>query len=125
MVKSITFVMVAIATIASGALGYSDNCNGSFRCNKDMGPICRGAWSRFSDWTHYNGYTSRVNGHCVAIYRCEGAYPSLTGREIKSLFEPIYGGQGCKGCGSHAFNGGKCEVTLNFCSDCSDSGTPH
>ncbi|KAF9337104.1 hypothetical protein BG006_006282 [Podila minutissima] len=69
MVKSITFVMVALATVAASALDFSDNCHGSGRCNKD--------------------------------------YPSLTGRQIKDLFKPIYEGQGCKSCGSHAFNGGK------------------
>ncbi|KAF9307326.1 hypothetical protein BGZ74_007137 [Mortierella antarctica] len=120
MVKSITFVMVALATVAASALGYSDNCHGSGRCNKGMGGICTAAYNRYSDNTVYNRYTSRTNGQCTAIYRCDGGYPSLTGRQIKDLFKPIYEGQGCKGCGSHAFNGGKCEVTLNFCSDCKD-----
>ncbi|KAG0332464.1 hypothetical protein BG000_009986 [Podila horticola] len=125
MVKSITFIMVAIATVAGSALGYSDNCHGSGKCNKGMGGICTGAFNRYSDNTVYNSYTSRTNGHCTAIYRCDGGYPSLTGRQIKDLFAPIYGGQGCKGCGSHAFNGGKCEVTLNFCDNCVDSGNPN
>ena len=104
---------------------YNDNCHGSGRCNKNMGNTCRGAWARFTDGTTYNGYTSRTNGNCVAIFRCGDKYPSMTGAQIKSLFEPIYGGQGCKGCGSHAFNGGSCEVTLNFCSNCLDSGNPN
>ncbi|KAF9976782.1 hypothetical protein BGZ73_007786 [Actinomortierella ambigua] len=90
-----------------------------------MSSICTGAFNRYSDNTIYNSYTSRTNGQCTAIFRCDGTYPSLTGAQIKELFKPIYGGQGCKGCGSHAFNGGSCEVTLNFCSNCVDSGNPN
>ncbi|KAF9347950.1 hypothetical protein BGX34_002789 [Mortierella sp. NVP85] len=125
MVKSFALLVVVAAATLSGALGLSDNCHGSIRCNKGMGPTCRTAISRFTDGTVYNGYTSRVNGNCAAIFRCNGDYPALRGSEIKKLFEPIYGGQGCKGCGSHAFNGGSCEVTVNFCSKCVDSGIPH
>ncbi|KAF9371239.1 hypothetical protein CPB97_002132 [Podila verticillata] len=124
MVNSITFFTVSLAALATSALGYSDNCQGSYFCNKGMGPLCTSAFTRFTDTTIYNGYTSRTNGHCTAIYRCDGAYPWLNGHQIKELFKPIYGGQGCKGCGSHAFNGGKCEVTLNYCADCKDSGIP-
>ncbi|KAG0039868.1 hypothetical protein BGZ82_006420 [Podila clonocystis] len=120
MVKSITFVMVALATATGSVLSYSDNCHGSGKCNKGMGGLCTGAFNRYSDNTVYNKYTSRTNGHCTAIFRCDGGYPSLTGSQIKDLFRPIYGGQGCKGCGSHAFNGGKCEVTLNYCDNCVD-----
>ncbi|KAF8928119.1 meiotically up-regulated gene family-domain-containing protein [Dissophora ornata] len=124
MAKSLAFLLVLAASL-SGTLAYSDNCSGSFFCNKGMGSLCTGAFQRFTDNTVYNGYTSRANGHCTAIYRCDGSYPSLTGRQIKSLFAPIYSGQGCKGCGSHAFNGGQCEVTLNYCSNCVDSGNPN
>ncbi|KAG0214383.1 hypothetical protein BGX31_001110 [Mortierella sp. GBA43] len=124
MIKSTALLVVVVATL-SGVLGYNDNCNGSSRCNKNMGNTCRGAIARYTDGTTYNAYTSRTNGNCVAIYRCTGDYPSLKGSEIKDLFKPIYEGQGCKGCGSHAFNGGKCEVTVNFCHNCLDSGNPH
>ncbi|KAF9371183.1 hypothetical protein CPB97_002184 [Podila verticillata] len=125
MVKSITFVMVAIATVVGSVFGFSDNCNGSGRCNKGLSRICTIAFNRFTDGTVYNSYTSRTNGQCVAIYRCDGNYPALTGSQLKGLFASIYGGQGCEGCGSHAFNGGQCEVILNFCSDCNDSGNPN
>ncbi|KAG0304815.1 hypothetical protein BGZ97_001331 [Linnemannia gamsii] len=125
MVQSITFFLVAIATVAGSVLGFSDNCNGSFRCNKGMSGTCTGAFNRFTDGTVYNDFTSRTNGDCTAIYRCSGTYPALTGSQLKALFAPIYNGQGCKGCGSHAFNGGSCEVTLNFCSNCLDSGNPN
>ncbi|KAG0204196.1 hypothetical protein BGX28_003771 [Mortierella sp. GBA30] len=124
MAKSFSLLLV-VAVAVSSVLGYSDNCHGSGRCNKGMGPMCTGAFERYSDNTIYNSYTSRTNGQCTAIYHCDGDYPSLSGAQIKNLFRPIYGGQGCKGCGSHAFNGGKCEVTLNFCSDCKDSGNPN
>ncbi|KAG0053540.1 hypothetical protein BGZ83_000893 [Gryganskiella cystojenkinii] len=117
--------MVAIATIVGSALGFSDNCNGSGRCNKGMKDMCTAAFNRFTDSTVYNDFTSRTNGQCTAIYRCSGTYPSLTGSQLKGFFAPIYQGQGCKGCGSHAFNGGSCEVTVNFCSNCVDSGNPN
>ncbi|KAF9348653.1 hypothetical protein BGX26_012946, partial [Mortierella sp. AD094] len=101
---------------------FSDNCHGSGHCNKNISTTCTAAFSRFTDGTVYNGYTSRVNEYCAAIYRCDGDYPSLTGAQVKAFFSLIYGGQGCKECGSHAFNGGSCEVTLNFFSNCIDSG---
>ncbi|KAF9170372.1 hypothetical protein BGX21_011060 [Mortierella sp. AD011] len=125
MTKSIAILFVLVAALSGAIEGFSDNCHGSGRCNKNMGPTCTVAFNRFTDGTVYNGYTSRVNGNCAAIYRCSGDYPSLTGAQLKQLFAPIYGGQGCKGCGSHAFNGGSCEVTLNFCSNCVDSGNPN
>ncbi|KAF8928089.1 hypothetical protein CPC16_007903 [Podila verticillata] len=125
MVKSITFAMVAIATVADSVLGFSDNCSGSGSCNKGMSGICTRAFNRYTDGTVYNDFTLRTNGQCTAIYRCNGAYPALTGSQLKGLFASIYGGQGCKGCGSHAFNGGQCEVTLDFCSNCVDSGNPN
>ena len=106
-------------------MAFSDNCHGSERCDKDMGDVCREAFARFTDDSTYNAYTSRTNGNCVAIYRCDGGYLSLTGAQLKTQFEPIFGGQGCKGCGSHAFNDGSCETTLNFCSNCFDSGIPN
>ncbi|KAF9947779.1 hypothetical protein BGZ65_008551 [Modicella reniformis] len=125
MITSPAFLLVIVAILSGTALGYRDNCSGSGLCNKGMGPNCRGAYARFSDNTVYNGYTSRTNGNCVAIYRCDGSYPGLSGAQIKNLFAPIYGGQGCKGCGSHAFNGGSYEGTLNYCSNCVDSGNPN
>ncbi|KAG0367006.1 hypothetical protein BGZ54_004571 [Gamsiella multidivaricata] len=125
MYKSLALLVVLAASLASTEAGYSDNCHGSGLCNKGMGDLCTGAFNRFTDTTVYNAFTSRVNGKCTAIYRCDGDYPNLTGAQIKSLFQPIYGGQGCKGCGSHAFNGGACEVTLNYCANCLDSGIPN
>ncbi|KAG0305114.1 hypothetical protein BGZ98_004573 [Dissophora globulifera] len=125
MVKSFTSLVIVVATLSGALAGFSDNCHGSGRCNKGMGPTCSGAFNRFTDSTIYDGYTSRTNGDCTAIYECTGDYPRLSGAQLKSLFQPIYGGQGCKGCGSHAFNGGSCEVTLNFCSNCLDSGNPN
>jgi hypothetical protein len=124
MIKSTALLLVIVATL-SGVLGFNDNCHGSGFCNKGMGPTCQGAFARFTDSTVYNGYTSRTNGDCTAIYRCDGDYPSLTGAQLKGLFAPIHGAQGCKGCGSHAFNGGSCEVTVNYCSNCLDSGIPN
>ncbi|KAI1288644.1 hypothetical protein EDD11_009843, partial [Mortierella claussenii] len=88
-------------------------------------PHFQGAYNRFSDGMTYNAYTSRTNGNYAAIFRCDGAYPSLTGAQLKGLFAPIYGGQGCKGCGSHVFDNGNCEVTINFCFNCLDSGNPN
>ncbi|OAQ22849.1 hypothetical protein K457DRAFT_25645 [Linnemannia elongata AG-77] len=117
--------MVAIATVAGSVFGFFDSCNGSFRCDKGMSISCKGAFNRFNDDTVYNSFTSRTNHDCAAIYRCDGDFPSLTGRQLKDLFAPIYAGQGCTSCGSHAFNGGSCEVTLNFCSNCLDSGNPN
>ncbi|KAF9944651.1 hypothetical protein BGZ72_002139 [Mortierella alpina] len=114
-------LLVVLAVAVSGALGYSNNCNGSSRCTKDMAPMCTSAYNRYVDTTSYGGYTSRTYGNCVAIFRCQGVYPVTKGSELKSLFSLIYSSQGCKGCGSHAFNGGNCEVTVNYCSDCKDS----
>ncbi|KAF9967794.1 hypothetical protein BGZ70_008184 [Mortierella alpina] len=125
MAKTFSLLLV-LAVAASSALGYSNNCHGSSRCTKDMAPTCVSAYSRFTDGTIYTASTSRTYGNCAAIYRCNGLYPSgMTGSKLKNLFSQIYSAQGCKGCGSHAFNGGDCEVTLNYCSDCKDSGTPH
>ncbi|KAG0217887.1 meiotically up-regulated gene family-domain-containing protein [Mortierella sp. GBAus27b] len=126
MAKSFALLAVtAIATLSAGVMGYNDNCHGSGRCNKNMEFTCRQAINRFTDGTTYNGYTSRVFGDCTAIYHCDGAYPNQTGAQLKSQFDVIYRGIGCKGCGSHAFNSGKCEVTVNFCSNCQDGGNPN
>ncbi|KAK5805627.1 meiotically up-regulated gene family-domain-containing protein [Linnemannia elongata] len=126
MVKSITFFMVAIATVAGSVFGFFDTCNGSYRCNNEgMSITCKEAFNRFNDDTVYNSFTSLTNRDCAAIYQCIGDYPALTGRQIKDLFAPINAGQGCKGCGSHAFNGGSCRVTLNYCYSCLDSGNPN
>ncbi|KAG0325720.1 hypothetical protein BGZ99_000240 [Dissophora globulifera] len=125
MVKTLASLLIVVATFSGVLAGFRDNCSGSGRCNKGMGPTCIGAFNRFTESTVYDGYTSRVNGNCAAIYRCNGDYPRLSGATIRSLFQPIYDGQGCKGCGSHAFNDGNCEVTLNFCSNCLDSGNPN
>ncbi|GJJ75460.1 hypothetical protein EMPS_07818 [Entomortierella parvispora] len=126
MVKSTTLMMAVLATVVGSAFGgYSDNCHGSSRCNKGMGPACRSAYARFTDGTVYNAYVSRTFGHCTAIYRCNSGYPALTGAQLKGFFAPIFAGQGCQGCGSHAFDGGNCEVTVNYCSNCVDSGNPN
>ncbi|KAF9274868.1 hypothetical protein BGZ88_002735 [Linnemannia elongata] len=126
MFKSIIFFMVAIATLAGSVFGFFDTCNGSYRCdNEGISISCKEAFNRFNDDTVYNSFTLRTSGKCAAIYECIGDYPALTGRQIRDLFPPIYGGQGCTGCGSHAFNGGSCRVTLNFCSNCVDSGNPN
>ncbi|KAI9283544.1 meiotically up-regulated gene family-domain-containing protein [Umbelopsis sp. AD052] len=101
---------------------YNNNCHGSGRCNKSMGPTCTNASNRFIDGNTYGQYTSKVFGDCTAIFSCTSTYPSLRGSDIKNLFSNIYGNQGCKGCGSHAFNGGSCEVTYNYCANCRDSG---
>ncbi|KAG0050658.1 hypothetical protein BGZ89_003774 [Linnemannia elongata] len=123
MVKSITFFMVTIATLAGSVFGFFDTCNGSFRCeNEGMSISCKEAINRFNDDTVYNSFTSLTNRDCAAIYQCIGDYPTLTGRQLKDLFASIYAGQGCTGCGSHALNGGRCEVTLHYCSNCVDSG---
>ncbi|KAF9900533.1 hypothetical protein EC991_007208 [Linnemannia zychae] len=119
MVKTFSFLAVAVATI-SGVLAYSDNCNGASGCNKRMGSECYYSSIRYLNYGPYSSYTSFTNNHCTAIYRCTGAYPTLTGTEIVDLFSHIYGIQGCKGCGSHAFNGGTCEVTYNYCENCID-----
>ncbi|CAO3571909.1 unnamed protein product [Mortierella alpina] len=124
MAKTFSLLLV-LAVAVSGALGYSNNCNGSSRCTKDMAPTCTSAYQRFTDQTVYDAYTSRTYGNCAAIYRCNGVFPKLTGSQLKGLFSQIYTSQGCKGCGSHAFNSGNCEVTLNYCSDCKDSGNPN
>ncbi|KAF9931929.1 hypothetical protein BGZ67_005076 [Mortierella alpina] len=118
-------LLLVLAVAVSGALGYSNNCHGSALCTKDMAPYCTAAYNRFTDGTTYTHLTSRTHGNCAAIFRCQGVYPAMTGSQLKSLFSQIYSSQGCKGCGSHAFNGGNCEVTLNYCSDCKDSGTPN
>ncbi|KAG0212164.1 meiotically up-regulated gene family-domain-containing protein [Mortierella sp. GBAus27b] len=126
MAKSFALLAVAaIATLSAGVMGYSDNCNGSGKCNKGMEPTCRKAYARYTDSTVYSSYTSRVFGDCTAIYRCSGTYPSLTGAQLKAQFNLIYDSVGCKGCGSHAFNSGSCEVTVNYCSNCLDSGNPN
>ncbi|KAG0299406.1 hypothetical protein BGZ98_010082 [Dissophora globulifera] len=125
MVKTLTSLFIVVATLSGALAGLSDNCHGSSFCNKGMGDLCTGAFNRFTDSTIYSDYTSRVNGKCTAIYRCTGKYPQLSGAAIKNLFKPIYGGQGCQGCGSHAFSNGNCEVTLNYCADCLDSGNPN
>ncbi|KAG0212163.1 meiotically up-regulated gene family-domain-containing protein [Mortierella sp. GBAus27b] len=124
MAKFALLVIAAIATLSAGAMGFSDNCNGSGRCNKNMKSTCQAAFARFTDGTTYNSYTSRVSGSCTAIYRCTGTFPALTGAQLKQQFNVIYT-KGCQGCGSHAFNGGSCEVTVNFCSNCLDSGNPN
>ncbi|KAF9343561.1 hypothetical protein BGX26_005562 [Mortierella sp. AD094] len=111
MTKSIAALFVLVATLSGALAGFSDNWN--------MGQKCNTAFNRFNDGTVYNGYTSRVNGNCAAIYRCSGDYPSLTGARLKELFAPIYAG------GSHTFNGGSCEVTLGFCPNCLDRGNPN
>ncbi|CAJ0939962.1 unnamed protein product, partial [Mesorhabditis belari] len=89
-----------------------------------MHKICRPAFQRYTDEHTYQAYTSRTFDHCTAIFRCTGDYPAMTGKQLKDLFEQIYTGQGCEGCGSHGFYSGKCEVTLNYCSHCVDSGDP-
>ncbi|KAF9558372.1 hypothetical protein EC968_007123 [Mortierella alpina] len=114
-------LLVVLAVAVSGALGYSNNCNGSSKCTKTMAPDCTAAYNRYLDGTTYSQYTSRTYANCAAIFRCQGVFPPKTGSELKELFYQIYAGQGCKGCGSHAFNNGNCEVTLNYCSDCKDS----
>ncbi|KAF9308309.1 hypothetical protein BGZ91_007862 [Linnemannia elongata] len=118
--------MVAIATVAGSVFGFFDNCHYSNRCdNVGMIISCEGAFNRFNDDTVYNSFTLRSNVQCAAIYECIGDYPAMTGRQLKDLFAPINAGQGCKGCGSHAFNGGSCRVTLNYCYSCLDSGNPN
>ncbi|KAF9359778.1 hypothetical protein BGX26_011437 [Mortierella sp. AD094] len=123
--KPLDTLITVVVTLSSASAGYSDNYHGSIRCNKNMGPICTTAFNYFTDRTVYNGYTFCVNGNCAAIYRCDGDYPALTGTQLRGLFAPIYGGQGCKGCSSHASNSGSCEVTPNFRSNCLDSGNPN
>ncbi|KAF9923713.1 hypothetical protein BGZ65_008707 [Modicella reniformis] len=122
MAKSFALLVVAAVATFSGVVAFKDNCNGSSFCNKNMAATCQGAINRFSDGTTYNDYVTRTNGNCVAIYLCIGVYPALTGAQLKGHFAPIHGAQGCKGCGSHAFNNGNCEVTVNFCANCLDSG---
>ncbi|KAF9271358.1 hypothetical protein BGZ68_003777 [Mortierella alpina] len=119
MVKTFSFLAVAVATVSS-VLAYSDNCHGSSDCYKDLGESCRYASYRYSNYVIYDKYTSLTNNHCTAIYRCKGAYPALRGNELRDLFSHIHGPQGCKACGSHAFNGGTCEVTYNYCTNCVD-----
>ncbi|KAF9290874.1 hypothetical protein BGZ68_005788 [Mortierella alpina] len=124
MAKTFSLLLV-LAVAVSGTFGYSNNCNGSSKCTKTMASACIAAYSRFTDGTTYTSLTSRTSGNCAAIFRCVGPYPPMTGAALKLQFEEIYGSQGCKGCGSHAFNSGNCEVTLNYCSDCKDSGNPN
>ncbi|KAF9922445.1 hypothetical protein BGZ65_009590, partial [Modicella reniformis] len=61
MIRSLVLLLVIVATLLGSALGYSDNCQGSSRCNKGMGPTCRGAFARYTDNTVYKDYTSRTN----------------------------------------------------------------
>jgi hypothetical protein len=79
---------------------------------------CLAAIARYDDGTVYSQYTSRVTGHCTAIYRCDGDYEARSGADLKQQFMHIYNAQPCGRCGSHAFD--NCEATLNYCGNCRD-----
>ncbi|KAJ7517674.1 hypothetical protein O6H91_21G034600 [Diphasiastrum complanatum] len=116
-------LFVAFACLAGSSIteAYSNNCHGSGKCPSVHPNDCRTAFGRYDDGTTYTGYTSLVSGSCTAIFRCDGNYPSMAGSQLKDQFNQIYA-SGCGRCGSHAFNGGACEATLNYCSSCTDSG---
>ncbi|KAG0311417.1 hypothetical protein BGZ99_010177 [Dissophora globulifera] len=115
MAKTLTSLVIVIATLASAVVGYSDNCSGSSSCQIATQQACYDSISGYDDSTNYKQYTSRTSGSCTAIYRCTGVYPNADGATLKTLFNSIYDLQGCKNCGSHAFDDGTCEVTLNYC----------
>ncbi|KAH7314661.1 hypothetical protein KP509_21G014800 [Ceratopteris richardii] len=123
----VLFWMAAALLVLMAAEGesYSDNCDGSGLCGCCVSQNdCRNAFARYTDGTIYSGYTSRVSGHCTAIFQCDGSYPSVSGAVLKQQFLHIYQNQPCQKCGSHAFNG-NCEATLNYCASCRDSGNPN
>ena len=116
----LVMVVVAIGILAvMEAESYSDNCSGSALCGTQVSKSdCTAAFNRYDDGTVYSQYTSRVAGHCTAIFRCDGSYESKTGAQLKQLFLHIYTDQPCGRCGSHAFD--NCETTLNYCGSCKD-----
>ncbi|CAO3667545.1 unnamed protein product [Umbelopsis vinacea] len=88
---STEFLAITLALLVTMAMAYSNNCHGSGRCNKNMGGECTSASNRYIDGHEYGQYTSKVFGHCTAIYECSSTYPSLSGSDIKVLFGNIYG----------------------------------
>ncbi|EFJ22291.1 hypothetical protein SELMODRAFT_413786 [Selaginella moellendorffii] len=118
--------ILLVIFLGSSSCAKNDNCNGSGLCGSRVNQAdCRRAISRYTDGTIYNGFTSRVSGHCTAIFRCDGNYPSVSGAVLKQQFLHVYDNQPCRLCGSHAFDGGNCEATLNYCANCRDSGNPN
>ncbi|KAI5077691.1 hypothetical protein GOP47_0007515 [Adiantum capillus-veneris] len=124
-------VLLMAMLLGDGALwlrpvaAYTDNCQGSSKCGCCVSQQdCRNAFARYTDGTIYSAYTSRVSGHCTAIYRCNGAYAKVSGAVLKKQFRHVYENQPCQKCGSHAF-ASNCEATLNYCSSCRDSGNPN
>ena len=122
---TILLLFLVLASAPSLLQAANDNCNGSGLCGNVNPDDCRTAISRYTDGHTYSQYTSRVSGHCTAIYQCSGFYPSLTGANLKEQFLHVYNNQPCKKCGSHAFYGGNCQATLNYCGNCRDSGDPN
>ena len=108
-------IMLPVAMVVGQ---YSDNCSGSALCGQVSKDDCIAAINRYDDGTLYSQYTSRVAGHCTAIFRCDGSYVSKTGADLKQLFNHVYDYQPCGRCGSHAFD--NCEATLNYCGNCKD-----
>ena len=125
--RSYVGLLVMVVVVAAMAMvmamveveSYSDNCSGSGLCGTQVSKSdCTAAINRYDDGTVYSQYTSRVSGHCTAIFRCDGSYVSKTGAQLKQLFLHIYTNQPCGRCGSHAFD--NCEATLNYCGSCRD-----
>ncbi|KAH7314685.1 hypothetical protein KP509_21G015900 [Ceratopteris richardii] len=82
----VLFWMAAALLILMAAEGesYSDNCDGSGLCGCCVSQNdCRNAFARYTDGTIYSGYTSRVSGHCIAIFQCDCSYPSVSGAVLK------------------------------------------
>ncbi|KAH7314687.1 hypothetical protein KP509_21G016100 [Ceratopteris richardii] len=93
-----------LVLVAAEGESYSDNCDGSRLCGCCVSQNdCRNAFARYTDGTIYSGYTSRVSGHCTAIFQCDGSYPSVSSAVLKQQFLHIYQNQPCQKCGSHAF----------------------
>ncbi|MCO5609460.1 hypothetical protein L7F22_063686 [Adiantum nelumboides] len=128
--KTVACAMAMLAMLAlvnhPWVQAASDNCNGSRMCERHVSADdCRNAVSRFTDGHDYSQYTSRVYGRCTAIFRCGSFYPSVNGASLKQNFLHVYKNQPCQKCGSHAFYGGMCQATLNYCANCRDAGDPN
>ncbi|KAE9367163.1 hypothetical protein N431DRAFT_445832 [Stipitochalara longipes BDJ] len=107
----------------------STSCGGSAACGiLNVTPGCLHAYEQYDDNTWYTGYTSRVSGHCTAVYSCDsqadygGGWPgSFLKQKFSTTYDICNKNKFSSACGS-TFFWASCRAKLDYCSDCLNEG---